>query len=168
MIMLDDSGKNSFYANGLLFSCTRCSACCRYESGYVFLSERDLALLGKVLNMEHKEFMKTYCRWIPSGDGTYQLSLKEKSNYDCIFWTPESQESANSGRKGGCSVYEARPLQCRAFPFWSSVVRSEESWNINAETCPGMGRGTLHSADSIEKWLALRQNEPIIFRNEEN
>ena len=147
--------KRPFYAQGLHFSCTRCSACCRYESGFVFLSENDASRLGAVLNMGYKEFTGTYCRWIPSENGTERLSLKEKSNYDCIFW----------GAEKGCSVYEARPLQCRAFPFWASVLNSEESWQATAAACPGIGSGPLFSSDSMEKWMVLRQNEPIIFRN---
>ena len=146
-----------FYAQGLRFSCTRCSACCRYESGYVFLSEKDTSLLGDALNMGYKEFTETFCRWVPSANRTEWLSLKEKPNYDCVFW--------KQGRgEGGCSVYKARPLQCRAFPFWASAVNSPENWKMIAESCPGMGRGTLHSPDSIENWLAQRQKEPIIER----
>jgi len=144
-----------FYAQGLLFSCTRCSACCRYESGFVFLSEKDASRLGAVFNMEYGEFAAAFCRWVPSENGKERLSLKEKSNYDCIFWSQEK----------GCTVYESRPVQCRAFPFWSSVLNSRESWESTAAGCPGIGQGALFSADSMEKWLALRQNEPIIFRN---
>ncbi|HQO67077.1 MAG TPA: YkgJ family cysteine cluster protein, partial [Spirochaetales bacterium] len=32
----------SFWHEGLRFECARCSACCRYEPGYVFLSADDL------------------------------------------------------------------------------------------------------------------------------
>ena len=156
--MLEIAGKKPFYAKGLCFSCARCSACCRFESGYVFLSGKDVARLMAALNMGYREFTEFYCRWIPSGSGTSQLSLKEKSNYDCVFWA-----QGNSG--GGCSVYESRPLQCRAFPFWPSVLGSKNRWEATAETCPGMGRGTVHSPDSIEKWLAMQQNEPIISKS---
>ena len=149
--------KSPFYADGLRFSCIRCSACCRFESGFVFLSGKDAYLLETSLNMGHKEFTETFCRWVPSINGTEMLSLKEKSNLDCIFWNRE-------GSGGGCSVYESRPLQCRAFPFWSSVVSSRENWEMIQADCPGMGNGVLHSGDSIEKWLALRENEPIIER----
>ena len=156
------SEKSPFYMQGLCFACTRCSACCRFESGYVFLSGKDVSLLGEALSMAKKEFIETYCRWIPSGNGVYQLSLKEKSNYDCIFWMPDKDPSL----KGGCSVYNSRPLQCRAFPFWSSVVCNKKSWEMTARDCPGINHGVLHSRDSIEKWLALRKTEPIITRGD--
>ena len=149
--------QSPFYDQGLRFSCIRCSVCCRHESGYVFLSEKDASLLGRSLNMGYREFTEAFCRWVPSSGGTEMLSLREKANYDCILWD-------TGGFKGGCSVYESRPLQCRAFPFWSSVVSSRENWKMTAALCPGMDRGVLHSPNSIEKWLALREREPIIER----
>ncbi|MCL2380813.1 MAG: YkgJ family cysteine cluster protein [Treponema sp.] len=148
--------KRPFYARGLRFSCTRCSACCRYDSGFVFLSGQDVSRLGAALGAGYEEFTGAFCRWVPSENGGERLSLKEKSNYDCIFWSPE---------KDGCSVYEARPVQCRAFPFWPSVLQSEKNWELTASGCPGMGRGPLQSPNSIKKWLVWRQNEPIISRS---
>ena len=155
--MPKESEKSPFYAQGLRFSCTRCSVCCRYESGFVFLSEKDASLLGDALNMGFSAFTEAYCRWIRAENGDLQLSLKEKSNYDCIFWAKEPVE--------GCAVYDKRPLQCRSFPFWPSIVDSKDNWEMAARDCPGMGRGKLHSQDSINKWLTAREEEPIISRN---
>jgi Fe-S-cluster containining protein len=156
--VLEISQKSPFYAQGLHFACTRCSDCCRHDAGYVFLSGKDVSSLQKALKTEYGEFIENYCRWIPSANGTFQLSLKEKSNFDCVFWL-------QAGSDGGCSVYEARPLQCRAFPFWPAVVNSKNNWNNTARACPGMNKGALHSGDSIKKWLAQRQNEPIITKS---
>ena len=150
------SGKGHFYDKGLYFSCKRCSACCRFESGFVFLSENDVSALKAALKLEYEEFLDLHCRWIPSLNGIDQLSLKEKTNYDCVFWSFE--------RGGACLVYDARPLQCRAFPFWVSVLGDEESWKMAAEGCSGMDQGSYHSPGSIKKWLSTRQKEPIISR----
>jgi Fe-S-cluster containining protein len=102
--------------------------------------------------MGYSDFIETHCRWIPIGNGLEQLSLKEKSNYDCIFW------------KDGCTVYEGRPLQCRSFPFWESIVASPATWEAAKADCPGMGKGALHDAREIENWLALRKADPIVQR----
>ena len=110
--------------------------------------------------METGEFTQVYCRWVPSERGALVLSLKEKSNGDCIFW------ASGLSLGGGCSVYEARPLQCRAFPFWQSMLSSWKNWKAAAEGCPGIGRETLHSPGTIKKWLARRQKEPIISKGE--
>ena len=144
-----------FFAQGLRFSCKRCSACCRFEAGFVFLSKTDAFLLGTALNMDYNGFLENYCRWIPGENGKSRLSLKEKSNFDCIFWAEER----------GCSVYEARPLQCRTFPFWESVVNSSESWKMTAQDCPGMNQGDFYSEDLIKKSLAMRKADPVISRD---
>ncbi|MDR2742825.1 MAG: YkgJ family cysteine cluster protein [Treponema sp.] len=141
---------DSFYAQGLCFSCTRCSACCRFEPGYVFLSKTDADILAGLLGMEYNEFIKTYCRWINGYGGKSRLSLKEKANYDCIFW------------KAGCTVYEGRPRQCRTFPFWPEILSSGEAWDTAALSCPGIGRGKRYSRLYIESLLKERQRDPVI------
>ena len=150
--MPETTGNGNFYSQGLRFSCQRCSACCRYESGFVFLSNKDVTALKAALKLGHDDFMNLYCRWVPNDDGKSRLSLKEKLNYDCVFWTKEV----------GCRVYEARPLQCVTFPFWPSVVKDEDSWEMTAMECPGMNQGVTHSPGAIEKLMSSRQNEPVI------
>jgi len=141
-----------FYAGGLKFSCKRCSNCCRYESGFVFISENDLKKLLLAVKMDRDSFLKTYCRWVVDWRGDEVVSLKEKSNKDCIFWD------------NGCKVYEARPLQCVTFPFWESILSSSEAWEITASDCPGMNSGDLHSLEDIEKKLEKREGHMIIKR----
>jgi Fe-S-cluster containining protein len=145
-----------FYAKGLKFSCAKCSACCRYEPGFVFLSQKDFDVLAKALQMGYTQFMETFCRWIPYLGDTERLSLREKSNLDCIFW------------KEGCSVYEARPLQCRSFPFWPTVLHSKQAWKAAAAGCPGMGHGEIHSAGTVDCWLEQQHSENAIIRKTSN
>ena len=133
--------------NGLQFECTRCSACCRIDPGYVFLSLNDLDSLIKRLNMTKDAFIKKYCRIVTIGEKK-RLSLKEKTNYDCIFWSDD-----------GCAVYEDRPFQCRSYPFWNSFLSSRNAWEKEALSCPGMNNGKRHSAKVIEEWLKKRDNE---------
>ena len=143
-----------FYAAGLRFGCTLCSACCRFDPGFVFLSRRDADRLAARLGLDYSSFVAAYCRWIPAGGGVEQLSLKEKSNFDCFFW-----------ENGGCSVYEDRPLQCRTFPFWDSVVESKDSWKAVAADCPGMNAGPVVLAEEIARLLALRDGDPVVRRS---
>jgi len=142
-----------FYAAGLNFSCKRCSSCCRYDQGYVFLSEKDLDKLTDNLDMDKDRFVKVYCRWVTSLQGTKSLSLKEKSNKDCVFWD------------SGCSVYKVRPLQCSSFPFWPSILSSPGSWKIAAAACPGMNTGDLHTKEAIDRYLKLSGRQPIITKD---
>ena len=141
-----------FYFKGLRFSCIRCSSCCRNESGFVYLSENDLYRLANDHGMDYTAFVEAWCRWVPLNRDRERLSLKEKSNFDCIFWN------------NGCTVYSARPLQCRAFPFWDSVVCSERAWNTAGKDCPGINNGEYCDMEKIDGFLRQTADEPVIER----
>ena len=141
-----------FYSTGLRFSCARCSSCCRNESGFVYLSENDLSRLANNCGMDYTGFVETWCRWVPLNRDRERLSLKEKSNFDCIFWNK------------GCTVYDARPLQCRTFPFWDSVVSSEQAWNEAALGCPGINNGDYYEMEKIDDFVSRMADEPVIER----
>ncbi len=87
--------------------------------------------------------------------GFSRLSLKEKDNYDCIFW-----------EEGGCSVYKARPVQCSTYPFWSNNLGSKDDWNHLARLCPGANRGRLYSMREIKDRLQQRVEEPLLEGDE--
>ncbi len=52
-----------------------------------------------------------------------------------------------------CSVYSARPAQCRSYPFWPSLLHSPESWQQEAGYCEGIGRGPVVPPESIAELL---------------
>lgn len=133
------------------FFCTQCARCCRYEEGFVFLTRGDIGLLARSLEESEDEFIARYCRWVPMGF-TMQLSLREQRNRDCVFW-----------RDGGCSVYDARPSQCRTYPFWQHLVETWADWDREAETCPGIGVGPTVSDEEVSHALAVRRRElPVV------
>jgi Fe-S-cluster containining protein len=49
-----------------------------------------------------------------------------------------------------CTIYEARPYQCRSFPFWKRHLVSSREWEKVGDRCPGINRGKLHTASEIE------------------
>jgi len=143
---------SKFYQNGLKFSCTECGYCCREEPGYVFLSKNDLQNLQTHFSLDKTAVIDTYCRTVDLGNFK-MLSLKENKNNDCIFLN-----------KNGCQVYNARPLQCRSYPFWATLMDDKDSWLEESKSCPGIGQEKLHSAEEIEHWIYLRRREnPIQF-----
>ncbi|ORC36612.1 zinc/iron-chelating domain-containing protein [Marispirochaeta aestuarii] len=139
-----------FYSRGLRFECTGCSRCCRHEPGYVFLSDNDLSRLCAAKELSRAEFLEKYCRSV-NIHGFSRLSLREKDNYDCIFW-----------KDGGCSVYESRPLQCRTYPFWEPFLNSREDWEAMSGECPGVNRGRLYSQKEIDRLLEARRSEALL------
>jgi len=144
--------KELFLADGLRFSCKRCSSCCRYDAGFVFLSQKDINKLSVALKIDENSVINVYCRWVTDRNGDTVLSLKEKSNNDCILWD------------NGCTVYANRPLQCVTFPFWDSIIASNHSWEIAASGCPGMNSGELHKKEEIDKLCAESLSEKIICK----
>ena len=142
----------SFYEKGLLFTCIEgCNYCCSCEPGYVFLSQEDLQRLCVFTALSEEQFIATYCRRVSMGSFS-MISLLEKENYDCIFLTEK-----------GCSVYEARPLQCSTYPFWQHILEDQESWDAESKSCPGIGKGRLYTKEEIDALLRKRVGqEPVI------
>ena len=123
-----------WYREGLQFSCTQCGECCTGAPGYVWVTRREVEALRAFLRTSTDDFGRRYLRKVGS-----RLSLIEKPNGDCIFYDR------------GCTVYAARPDQCRTFPFWSENLKSRSAWDAAAGDCPGMGSGRLYSASEIRR-----------------
>ena len=122
-----------WYREGLSFSCTRCGDCCTGVPGYVWVEPTEIEALAKHLGLSVDSFGERYLRKVGR-----RYSLIEKPGGDCVFFDK------------GCSVYPARPTQCRTFPFWRSNLKSERAWNEIADECPGIGQGQLFPVEEIE------------------
>ena len=108
---------------GLRFKCTGCGQCCTGSPGYVYLSEPDIEALSAHLSISIEEFQKKYTRLV---DNSYAL-LEDSQNYDCVFL-----------KDNKCSVYEARPVQCRTFPWWLNHLRDVADWKEAGKRCEGI------------------------------
>lgn len=139
-----------FFDHGLEFECQKCLYCCSVEPGFVYLSRKDLDRLVSSTDLSEKEFINTYCRYVDMGD-CYYIALKEKENYDCIFLSDN-----------GCKVYSARPLQCRTYPFWPSIIRSKEAWNDEKKCCPGIGKGKTVDKEHILECLSMSMENSLL------
>ncbi len=154
--MMSEMSIPAFWNSEMRFTCTQCSKCCRHDTGYVFLSQEDVANLCEFTHLRLTQFVETYGRWVPFGPDAH-LSLTEQPNRDCVFW-----------KDGGCSVYAARPLQCRTYPFWSTIVDDEEHWHEEAQECPGIGIGRRWNAAEIAEAVASRRMKPPFLRSQFN
>lgn len=140
-----------YYKAGLKFECTQCSACCRFDPGFVYLSENEILKLSNFLNLSREEFIQKFCRRVFAFN-EMKFSLIEKKNYDCIFWDKETR---------GCAVYPVRPVQCSTYPFWPSILESKDAWESCGKGCPGIDRGKLHSLEEIEE--RKKQYEKAVY-----
>jgi len=129
-----------WYADGLRFECTRCGKCCTGAPGFVWVNDAEIQAIGEFLQEPLDEVTALHTRWVNG-----KRSLREKLNNDCVFYDAEI----------GCTIYEARPRQCRTWPFWESTTTSPEDWERTQESCPGAGRGELIPVEEITRRVKL-------------
>jgi Fe-S-cluster containining protein len=125
----------------LRFECTGCGDCCTGAPGYVWVNREEIAALAARVGLEVEVFERRYVRSVG-----VRRSLVEYENGDCVFF---------DGATRKCTVYEARPRQCRSWPFWESNVRTEQAWKETCAVCPGSGKGKLHPPDEILHQVSL-------------
>jgi hypothetical protein len=77
-------------------------------------------------------------------DGLYELRYTGK---DCPFLQDYR-----------CAVYEARPWQCRTWPFWPENMNSAVWEKEVSPWCPGAGKGRLYTAVEIDEILAKKKD----------
>ena len=127
-----------WYAAGLRFRCTQCGNCCTGPAGTVWFSRAEGAEMARIVGVDRKTFYERYARRV---DGRWSLTEHETPHgLDCVFLDRESRPG-----KAVCSIYEARPVQCRTWPFWPENLRSRRTWERvkRATPCPGMDTGSL-------------------------
>ena len=60
-------------------------------------------------------------------DGRYVLKSRDEDGI-CIHLNEQKQ----------CNIYEVRPQQCRAFPWWGENLATASAWKKVKTTCPGI------------------------------
>ena len=130
-----------WFTKGLRFECTQCGDCCTGAPGFVWVNREEIAALAKKLKMPTSEFEQKFVRRVG-----IRKSLIEYANGDCVFF---------DGNTRKCTVYEARPRQCRTWPFWESNVATKEAWQRTCEVCPGSGKGKLHPVEQILHQISI-------------
>ncbi len=107
-------------------ACALCEgACCRGESGYIWVKYAEIERIAEFLELSTEDFGKMYLRKVG-----HRYSLTEKQigedDYACVFFDTEQKK---------CQIYPVRPRQCRTFPFWPQFKNNEDE--VRAE-CPGI------------------------------
>lgn len=110
-----------------------CTKCCE-EQGFVYLTEDDITRLAAFLGLGRAEFEKRHVY------RTKNLRRLRVPRYaQCAFL-----------KDGGCSVHEAKPIQCASFPFWPEILGSRRVWHETGKRCPGIGKGDLVNIETAQ------------------
>jgi len=107
-------------------ACSSCGgACCIGESGYIWVTLEEIENISKELNLSIEEFANKYLLKAKN-----RYSLKEyydnELGYACIFFDKKTRR---------CTIYNARPTQCRTFPFWKDF---KDNISELLKECPGV------------------------------
>lgn len=121
---------------GLRFECTRCGHCCT-RPGPVYFPEPELERAAAHLGLTPRGFRSRYA--VRRIDGV--PALDPGNDLPCPFYDETD----------GCTIYDARPTQCRTFPFWPEIVNRKRDWDREARECEGMNRGPRHAVARIEQ-----------------
>jgi uncharacterized protein len=119
--------RKQWYAEGLRFECCACGRCCGGEPGYIWATPEEIRQAAEVVGLDVLDFCTMYVAEYDRG-----FSLREMENGDCCML-----------RGGRCTIYTARPLQCRTWPFWPTNLASPADWEEAGRRCPGIGQGRL-------------------------
>jgi uncharacterized protein len=134
--------------SSLPFNCTACGKCCK-TIGSVYLSPEEVKVAADHLQLTTQEFTKMYAsHTLKSQTNDFQsqpwVRLKEKDDHlgypSCIFLDLETNF---------CRIYEARPTQCRTYPFWSNIMASVDAWNLECRSRDD------DVTSSLPKWSAM-------------
>jgi len=140
---------SAWYAAGLCFACTGCGNCCSGGPGYVWVTEDELLRIAAFLGISPQKVVRAYCRTVGR-----RLCLREvrsaSGQYDCVFLASERDATGRPTGRRLCTVYHARPVQCRTWPFWYGNLVDPAAWKHAADKCPGIDSGRRWSLEEIE------------------
>jgi Fe-S-cluster containining protein len=138
------SSSQAWYADGLRFECTSCGNCCTGPPGWVWFTPEEGKAMAKKLGIDEPTFYERYARKVRR-----RYSLEERKTehgFDCIFL-----DRTTVPGKALCGVYDARPAQCRTWPFWPENIKTPRRWAAAKKhtPCPGMDTGPVIPVEQI-------------------
>ena len=130
----------TWYEEGLKFKCTGCGKCCTGAPGGVFVSLEEIDAMAKFLGCTKEVFLASFVKKEKN-----RFVLRDQSKeHDCIFLQNQR-----------CQVYQARPKQCRTYPWWKENLSSARSWIDEMKRCEGIEHsdGKHFSKEEIDATL---------------
>ncbi|HNX09141.1 MAG TPA: YkgJ family cysteine cluster protein [Methanothrix sp.] len=157
------------------FKCLRCGTCCHHKrptefgqivplerlnefwekSNLIYLTGEDIRNICSKTGRDTSYFVDTLYDYdgkiVHVEDSGKKIILdfpvmKSKPDTTCVFYD------------NGCTIYSARPIACRLFPFRveeETTADGDMILNIRYnETCPGMGAGKMADRKALEKMVA--------------
>ena len=131
--------------SALPFSCTGCGKCCRTQ-GDVYMAPEDIIAAACLLDITPRMFVHQYAASYILSRPSMLEGIQNSDDFDRILEDKQVWVRLREAKRSGdsstgeacifldettnqCQIYEARPAQCRTYPFWPSILLSPEKWN---------------------------------------
>lgn len=132
--------------------------CCKIPKGkalFIFLTWADRMKLAKFLRKPMNKFAQrssfSHTRFGREG---FHWHLKQTSD-QCQFLT----------KAGKCGVYEARPTQCKTWPFWPENM-APETQEMFMKECPGIGVGPELPIETVNAQLEEQRKADGLYTSQ--
>ena len=128
--------KKKWYSDGIQFECQGSGQCCvsHGEYGFVYVTQKDRRAMAKLRGLPTREFTKQFC---VKEEGVFRLI--DGADNACVFL-----------KNKRCTVYSARPAQCKTWPFWPETMTPKAWARDVAAFCPGVGKGRIWPKTEID------------------
>ena len=135
----------SSVTKGLFFDCQQCGQCCSSSiEGYIYVFKSDVERLAKHFKLSLEDFADKYLEIVEYNFRIWDeqleyngkkrsmptLVLRNEKGHDCLFLKRQNDKKL-------CTIYDARPFQCEAYPRWTMLMENETTLRETAVSCPG-------------------------------
>ena len=119
------------YPRGIHWTCVRCHMCCgdtRDHVRRIRLLDSEVRVTSQLTGINQERFSV-----LADGSEPFKFEMLKVTSGSCIFLEGDS-----------CTIYQARPLTCRFYPFFlERNSNGKLSFGLTSERCPGLGQGPL-------------------------
>ena len=131
----------------LTFSCKMCGHCC-YGRGGIVLGTKDLPRLLEYFQLDKESLLNKYTENMND-----KPCLIVKDDGYCYFFKEGE----------GCTIHEARPDVCRAWPYFRGNLVDSTSLEMAKEDCPGIIKDVSHAFFAHDGYAYLVENKLLAY-----
>jgi Fe-S-cluster containining protein len=137
---------NFNYPTAVHFQCTKCGICCgdtKQKTRHILLLKTETEQIATATSQPISQFTTKIKKKAP-----YSYEMKKTKDGKCIFL-----------KNNRCTIYAARPLICRFYPFELKITHSGKHTFLYTTECPGINKGLILSKNYFRKLLRLARTQ---------
>ena len=130
------------YPPAVHFQCTKCGKCCgdtKQKTRHILLLKTEAEQIATATSQPTSQFTAKIKDKAP-----YSYEMKKTKDGKCVFL-----------ENNRCTIYSARPLICRFYPFELKIAHSGKHTFLYTLECSGINKGPILSKNYFRKLLRL-------------